>query len=51
MTNEELAQKFRNNANGVLTKDKTERLIDAVWNLERFESVASAISLAGTGNG
>lgn len=35
MTTEELAQKFRVNAEGVLPAAQTERLIDAVLNLER----------------
>jgi len=47
MTNEEMAQKFRNNAEGVLPPSNIDRLIDAVWHLERFENVASVIALSG----
>jgi 2-methylcitrate dehydratase PrpD len=41
MTNEELAAKFRGNAEGVLPASKTDAAIDALLNLEKVDDIAA----------
>jgi 2-methylcitrate dehydratase PrpD len=47
MTDEELAKKFRVNADGVLSLAQTDGIIDAVLNLEKVSNFASVMALAG----
>jgi 2-methylcitrate dehydratase PrpD len=48
MTNEELAQKFRVNAEGMLLASHVDGIIDAVFNLERVSNFASVMAMAGS---
>lgn len=48
MTTEQLAQKFRHNADGVLTAANIDSIVDAVLNLENVSNFASVMSLAGS---
>ncbi len=45
MTNEELAQKFRDNAEGIVSSDSIERIIDGVLHLEKADNFASVMRL------
>ena len=49
MTNDELAQKFRHNAEGVLSPSNIDAVVDAVQNLEKVANIASIMSLLGKG--
>jgi hypothetical protein len=45
MTTEEVVAKFRHNATGVLTEAATDRVVDAVLNLESVTDVATLLPL------
>jgi hypothetical protein len=47
MTNDELAQKFRANAQGVLSTAHIDSLIDAVMNLEKVDNFAAVMAMSG----
>lgn len=47
MTNEELALKFRHNAEGMLSPDNIDGIIDAVFNLEKLSDVGHVMRMAG----
>lgn len=47
MSNDELAQKFRHNADGVLAPADIDSIIDAVMHLEQVDNFASVMRLAG----
>ena len=49
MTDEELIAKFRANAEGVLSPERQEQVIEATWNLEQYTAAAYMQLLVGEG--
>jgi len=45
MSDEEVVEKFKNNAEGILTNSEMENIIDAIMNLEKCENISKLIDI------